>query len=262
MASPAIQLRCAVGTVGTGFAPCFVGSPGGACNGWWRNGRWRPWEPEPLREHREGGDPEHERECHVHVAAAPLGLGQLDQVAAHEDQVAPGEDADAHQHEHDREELVVDRPSRAGPYTAVEASVRAARGCDERGCDDDPERRKQDGEATAAHAVSERERHQRAFHQRRPGTATTIACVSGFSSELIGRSGYEREGFAAHYDRYRPRPPRALLESLLQLARVERAALVVDLGAEQGSRRARGPSSPTGPSASSRTPPCMPRRWC
>jgi SAM-dependent methyltransferase len=58
--------------------------------------------------------------------------------------------------------------------------------------------------------------------------------VSGFSSELIGRSGYEREGFAAHYDRYRPRPPAALLDSLLQLARVERAALVVDLGAGTG----------------------------
>ncbi len=58
--------------------------------------------------------------------------------------------------------------------------------------------------------------------------------MSGFSSELIGRSGYEREGFAAHYDRYRPRPPEALLESLLQLARVERAALVVDLGAGTG----------------------------
>ena len=58
--------------------------------------------------------------------------------------------------------------------------------------------------------------------------------MSDFSSELIGRSGYEREGFAAHYDRYRPRPPGALLESLLQLARVERAALVVDLGAGTG----------------------------
>jgi SAM-dependent methyltransferase len=58
--------------------------------------------------------------------------------------------------------------------------------------------------------------------------------VSGFSSELIGRSGYEREGFPAHYDRYRPRPPEALLASLLQLARVERAALVVDLGAGTG----------------------------
>lgn len=58
--------------------------------------------------------------------------------------------------------------------------------------------------------------------------------MSGFSSELIGRSGYERAGFAAHYDRYRPRPPRVLLESLLQLARVERAVLVVDLGAGTG----------------------------
>jgi len=58
--------------------------------------------------------------------------------------------------------------------------------------------------------------------------------VSGFSDELIGSSGYLREGFAAHYDRYRPRPPEALLDSLLQLARVERAALVVDLGAGTG----------------------------
>ena len=58
--------------------------------------------------------------------------------------------------------------------------------------------------------------------------------MSGFSSELIARSGYEREGFAAHFDRYRPRPPAALVDSLLQLARVERAALVVDLGAGTG----------------------------
>ena len=58
--------------------------------------------------------------------------------------------------------------------------------------------------------------------------------MAGFSDELIGRSGYGREGFAAHYDRFRPRPPEALLDSLLQLARVERAALVVDLGAGTG----------------------------
>jgi SAM-dependent methyltransferase len=58
--------------------------------------------------------------------------------------------------------------------------------------------------------------------------------VSEFSSGLIGRSGYGREGFAAHYDRYRPRPPAALLETLLQVAQVERAALVVDLGAGTG----------------------------
>ena len=58
--------------------------------------------------------------------------------------------------------------------------------------------------------------------------------MSGFSRELIGFSGYEREGFAAHYDRYRPRPPEALLASLLELARVERATLVVDLGTGTG----------------------------
>ncbi len=58
--------------------------------------------------------------------------------------------------------------------------------------------------------------------------------MSDFSSDLIGRSGYERQGFAAHYDRYRPRPPEALLHSLLPLARVERAALVVDLGTGTG----------------------------
>ena len=63
---------------------------------------------------------------------------------------------------------------------------------------------------------------------------TTIARVSDYSSDLIRRSGYEREGFAAHYDRFRPRPPVALLESLLQIARVERASLVVDLGAGTG----------------------------
>jgi SAM-dependent methyltransferase len=57
---------------------------------------------------------------------------------------------------------------------------------------------------------------------------------SGFSAELISRSGYEREGFAAEYDRFRPRPPRSLFETLLQLARTERPALVVDLGAGTG----------------------------
>jgi len=57
---------------------------------------------------------------------------------------------------------------------------------------------------------------------------------SKFSRELISRSGYEREGFALHYDRYRPRPPAALFETLLQLARTERPALVVDLGAGTG----------------------------
>jgi SAM-dependent methyltransferase len=58
--------------------------------------------------------------------------------------------------------------------------------------------------------------------------------VSEFSQELIDRSGYEREGFAAHYDRYRPRPPAALLETLLQFTRTERPRLVVDLGSGTG----------------------------
>lgn len=57
---------------------------------------------------------------------------------------------------------------------------------------------------------------------------------SKFSRELISRSGYEREGFASHYDRYRPRPPAAVFETLLQLARTERPALIVDLGAGTG----------------------------
>ena len=55
-----------------------------------------------------------------------------------------------------------------------------------------------------------------------------------FSEELIQWSGYDREGFAAHYDRFRPRPPQALLETLLQVAGVERAALVADLGTGTG----------------------------
>lgn len=57
---------------------------------------------------------------------------------------------------------------------------------------------------------------------------------SKFSRELISRSGYEREGFASQYDRHRPRPPAALFETLLQFARTERPALVVDLGAGTG----------------------------
>ena len=58
--------------------------------------------------------------------------------------------------------------------------------------------------------------------------------MTEFSRELISRSGYEREGFASHYDRFRPRPPAVLFETLLQLARTERPALVVDLGAGTG----------------------------
>jgi SAM-dependent methyltransferase len=55
-----------------------------------------------------------------------------------------------------------------------------------------------------------------------------------FSGELIARSGYDRPGFAAQYDRSRPRTPRALLEVLCRYARVEHPALVVDLGCGTG----------------------------
>jgi len=55
-----------------------------------------------------------------------------------------------------------------------------------------------------------------------------------FSDELIARSGYDRAGFARTYDRFRPRPPEALLDTLLQVAGVERAQLVVDLGSGTG----------------------------
>jgi SAM-dependent methyltransferase len=55
-----------------------------------------------------------------------------------------------------------------------------------------------------------------------------------FSRELIDRSGYDLAGFAAGYDRYRPRPPRALLDVLCRYARVDRPALVVDLGCGTG----------------------------
>jgi len=55
-----------------------------------------------------------------------------------------------------------------------------------------------------------------------------------FSNDLIATSGYDRTGFAAHYDRFRPRPPRALLDVLCSYSRVERPRLVVDLGCGTG----------------------------
>lgn len=50
----------------------------------------------------------------------------------------------------------------------------------------------------------------------------------------LDRSGYDRPGFAERYDRYRPRPPLALLELLPPLAGVDRPRLVVDLGSGTG----------------------------
>ena len=53
------------------------------------------------------------------------------------------------------------------------------------------------------------------------------------SARLAG-SGYDLPGFAADYDRYRPRPPSLLLELLPGLAQLSRPKLVVDLGAGTG----------------------------
>ncbi len=46
--------------------------------------------------------------------------------------------------------------------------------------------------------------------------------------------GYERQGFAAGYHAFRPRPPAALVDVLRQLAQVDRPDLVVDLGCGTG----------------------------
>jgi SAM-dependent methyltransferase len=50
----------------------------------------------------------------------------------------------------------------------------------------------------------------------------------------LDRYGYHGPGFAEHYDRYRPRPPIAMLELLPPLTGVERLRLVVDLGSGTG----------------------------
>ncbi len=58
--------------------------------------------------------------------------------------------------------------------------------------------------------------------------------MTDVSRSLIETSGYDREGFAAGYDRHRPRPPAVLLETLARYVRVERPGLVVDLGCGTG----------------------------
>jgi SAM-dependent methyltransferase len=50
----------------------------------------------------------------------------------------------------------------------------------------------------------------------------------------LARSGYDRPGFAADFDRHRPRPPSLLLEFLPLLAGGSRPRLVVDLGSGTG----------------------------
>jgi SAM-dependent methyltransferase len=55
-----------------------------------------------------------------------------------------------------------------------------------------------------------------------------------FSRALIDSSGYDREGFAECYDRFRPPTPGVLLDVLCRYARRDRPALVVDLGCGTG----------------------------
>ena len=55
-----------------------------------------------------------------------------------------------------------------------------------------------------------------------------------FSRDLIETSGYERSGFAATYQRFRPRTPSVLLDVLCRYARTGRPSLVVDLGCGTG----------------------------
>jgi hypothetical protein len=59
----------------------------------------------------------------------------------------------------------------------------------------------------------------------------------------LEQSGYGRSGFAEHYDRYRPRPPLALLELLPPLAGVERPSLVSTLAAVPASQAVSGPNA-------------------
>lgn len=58
--------------------------------------------------------------------------------------------------------------------------------------------------------------------------------MSEFSSEAIRQSGYLREGFADHYDAFRPRPPEVLLAALERYAGGPRLRRVVDLGSGTG----------------------------
>lgn len=50
----------------------------------------------------------------------------------------------------------------------------------------------------------------------------------------IEQSGYCAEGFAEHYDAYRPKPPAVLPTLLMRIAQIERPRLVVDLGSGTG----------------------------
>jgi SAM-dependent methyltransferase len=58
--------------------------------------------------------------------------------------------------------------------------------------------------------------------------------MNEISREAIEQSGYRREGFAEHYDAFRPRPPPVLLDALTRYAGGPPLQLVVDLGSGTG----------------------------
>ncbi|HEY7707312.1 MAG TPA: class I SAM-dependent methyltransferase [Gaiellaceae bacterium] len=58
--------------------------------------------------------------------------------------------------------------------------------------------------------------------------------MTEFSHQAIRQSGYLRDGFADHYDAFRPRPPTVLLEALARYAGGPPLRVVVDLGSGTG----------------------------
>ncbi len=73
--------------------------------------------------------------------------------------------------------------------------------------------------------------------ERLPGTTAAVDNASMARPDLavqLAESRYDAPGFAATYDRYRPRPPEVLLDMLPRLAGAARPRLVVDLGSGTG----------------------------
>lgn len=58
--------------------------------------------------------------------------------------------------------------------------------------------------------------------------------MNQFSREAIQQSGYLRDGFADHYDAFRPKPPSVLLDALTRYAGGPPLRRVVDLGSGTG----------------------------
>jgi SAM-dependent methyltransferase len=58
--------------------------------------------------------------------------------------------------------------------------------------------------------------------------------LNKLSREAIEQSGYRRDGFAEHYDAFRPKPPHALLDALARYAGGPPLRCVVDFGSGTG----------------------------